>query len=348
VNSEPLISVIICTFERYNLLDGAIESLKFQTLGKDAIEIIVIDNSLDQARAQIASQTYAQLPNLRYIISDEAGLSRARNLGLAHARAEIAAFIDDDAVAEPGWAAALLEGFASFGPGTGAVGGPVAPIWPRARPDWLGNDLLIFLGLIDWGREPHKVLARRGLIGCNMAMDRKLALSLGGFPVALGRHGPDVTLLSNEETALLEKIEMSGRIIAYVPAASVRHVIDARRLVQDWFIRRAAWQAISDYMMQPHAHNETTAPAARFEATACPADIADAAVFSGRFWVTYHAVLTALAGGAMPVGPSASFARQMRLSAIKNKIFSQTQTVPIFGPLARLALRAVRGKIREA
>ena len=38
-----------------------------------------------------------------------AGLTRARNLGARAARGEIVAYIDDDAIAEPEWLAALVR-----------------------------------------------------------------------------------------------------------------------------------------------------------------------------------------------------------------------------------------------
>ena len=41
----------------------------------------------------------------------EQGLSGGKNTGAATATGDIVAFLDDDAVAEPGWLEALEEGF---------------------------------------------------------------------------------------------------------------------------------------------------------------------------------------------------------------------------------------------
>ncbi|HLY55634.1 MAG TPA: hypothetical protein VKS60_08760, partial [Stellaceae bacterium] len=58
-------------------------------------------------------------------------------------------------------------------------------------------------------------------------------------------------LLSNEEIDLLRRIrEKKGRII-YAPLAKVAHLVEAKRLTRTWFRKRAAWQAVSDFTMDP-------------------------------------------------------------------------------------------------
>jgi len=49
------------------------------------------------------------------------------------------AFLDDDPVADPDWAEAVLARFATD-TSIGVLGGPVFPIWPGERPVWLPPD----------------------------------------------------------------------------------------------------------------------------------------------------------------------------------------------------------------
>jgi glucosyl-dolichyl phosphate glucuronosyltransferase len=68
-------------------------------------------------------------------------------------------------------------------------------------------------------------------------------------------------LLSNEETDLLARIAARGGRIGYAPAATVRHHIDPARLCPEWFRRRAAWQAVSEFLQDP-ARAAAAGPAA--------------------------------------------------------------------------------------
>jgi hypothetical protein len=51
----------------------------------------------------------------------------------------------------------------------------------------------------------------------------------------------------------------AGNRVLYSPHAVVEHIIDPARLTKSWFRRRVAWQAVSDYLMNPAAANETRA-----------------------------------------------------------------------------------------
>src|SRR5205807_580839 len=85
----------------------------------------------------------------------------------------------------------------------------------------------------------------------NLSFRTALLHAHGGFPTYLGRVGSGVSLLSNEEVAVYEAIRASGRLLVYAPQAKVEHLIDARRLTRAWFRKRAAWQAVSDFLLRP-------------------------------------------------------------------------------------------------
>ncbi len=260
----PRLSAVICTYDRYQILDGAIQSLLAQSLPPGALEIIVIDNSPDQAAAAAFGARYSGIPQLRYVLEPQTGLSNARNAATSLARAGVIGFIDDDAVAEPGWAAAILAAFTEYGPTAGAVGGPARPLWLSPRPDWLSDNLLGHVSIIEYGKKLRALPAGQNILGCNMAFDKALLLRLGGFNRQLGRVGPELSLLSNGEPGVLNAVRAAGRAIVYAPDAAVEHKIDASRLSQTWFRRRAAWQAVSDYLMEPAAMAAHAPAAARY------------------------------------------------------------------------------------
>jgi GT2 family glycosyltransferase len=244
--SEPSLSVVVCTYDRYDVLPDAIHSLLQQQLDAGSLEIIVVDNSPNQENADRFRRGFVNETTVTYLLEPTPGLSHARNVGVAHARADLVAFMDDDAVAAPDWAFHILRAFETFVGSAGVVGGRILPRWVSAKPSWLGNDLLGYLSIVDWGGQTRPLQAHEWLAGCNLAFDKQLLLSVGGFSQDLGRIGAGHALLSNEEIEVAEKICRAGRLPIYCPDALVHHVIDPARLTRAWFRRRAAWQAVSD------------------------------------------------------------------------------------------------------
>src|SRR2546427_4071232 len=117
-------SVVICTYaeKRWDELVAAVSSLRTQTLPPEEI-IVVIDHN-----PELLARVGSELPDVTGVENPgRRGLSDARNSGLAVARGDVVAFLDDDAAAEPEWLAVLAEGYA----GGGVVGGGgVAPAGP--------------------------------------------------------------------------------------------------------------------------------------------------------------------------------------------------------------------------
>ena len=91
-----------------------------------------------------------------------------------------------------------------------------------------------------------------------MAIPRAVFDAVGGFTATLGRVGGGLTLLSNEDVDIVDRIVDSGRAAIYAPGAAVTHRIDAARLTPEWFRRRAAWQAVSDFLSRPEAAMKAT------------------------------------------------------------------------------------------
>lgn len=90
----PLVSVIIPTFNRGALLKATIESALGQS--ESNCEIIVVnDGSTDESGAWLEKH-YGANPRVRVFHTENGGVARARNFGLAQARGEFVAFLDHD------------------------------------------------------------------------------------------------------------------------------------------------------------------------------------------------------------------------------------------------------------
>lgn len=252
--TQPIIACAICTYNRYDLLPKAIDSVLAQNMPPSDRKLIVVDNSPDHDRAEIEAARYRNMPGLEYVIERIPGLSNARNVAARMCGTRYIAYLDDDAIASPNWLTEIVAGFEAFPEGqVGVVGGKVNPIWGRPRPDWLGDEMLGALTVIDWGGGLRKLSPGEWLAGANIAMAVEPLLESGGFATTLGRTGGSATLLSNEELQVLEAFKAKGLAAVYAPAAEVDHLVDESRISQQWLRKRMAWQSVSDFMKNPDA-----------------------------------------------------------------------------------------------
>ena len=90
---NPKVSVVITTYNRARLLPRAVNSVLAQTY--DDYEIIIVDDCSNDDTQQVISEfTDSRIHHFRHDINR--GLSAARNTGIANARGEYIAFLDDD------------------------------------------------------------------------------------------------------------------------------------------------------------------------------------------------------------------------------------------------------------
>ena len=95
----PLVSAIICTYNRGELLARAFGALCGQTMSSEQFEVIVIDDGSMDDTKQVVDLFGSVLP-LRYAYQAKSGLASGKNHGLFLSRAPIVLFLDDDDVAD--------------------------------------------------------------------------------------------------------------------------------------------------------------------------------------------------------------------------------------------------------
>lgn len=96
--AEPLVSVVIPTYNHAQFLPAAIESVRAQTYPH--VEIVVVDDFSTDNTEQVMAQYSA--PDTTYIKSANKGIvATSRNVGTRAAKGEYIAFLDADDVWEP-------------------------------------------------------------------------------------------------------------------------------------------------------------------------------------------------------------------------------------------------------
>ncbi len=109
----PILSSIICTYNRAPLLRRILEAFVEDTTIDGAVEILVIDDGSADDTAQVVADIRHRLP-IRYFFQRNSGLTAAKNHWLFAARGDIVLFLDDDAIPQPGLLARHLHTHAIF------------------------------------------------------------------------------------------------------------------------------------------------------------------------------------------------------------------------------------------
>ena len=125
------LSVIVCTYNRRDLLAGCLESLGRQTLSPDRFEVVVVDNNSRDDTAAVVEYCRATLPNLRYVFEPEQGLSHAIGKSPRQMGTHLA-YVDDDARVPPTYLSCVLDTLERHQPDI--LGGPSTRSTPRPSP----------------------------------------------------------------------------------------------------------------------------------------------------------------------------------------------------------------------
>lgn len=253
---SPRLSVILCTYNRCNLVLSALASLRRQTLAYDQFEVLVIDNgSTDGTLGAVRAYVNAgNLPGRRpedtwwvqCLSEPQNGLAYARHTGLTAATGEIAVFLDDDALADPYFLERLLKAYRETG--ADAIGGRVELRWEAARPYWLGDDMLDLLG--HFAPAPTRIPLPEGTYFSSSSFSVKIEAlrSIGYFSPFLSKrlHIPACM----EVHDMCDRLYKAGYTLWYEPDALVSHRAHAARLHKAYFVGRAYWQGRSEMLTE--------------------------------------------------------------------------------------------------
>jgi glycosyltransferase involved in cell wall biosynthesis len=247
-------SVVVCTYNRAQLLRGALESVLAQGYPADRFELIVVDNGSTDATHEVVEDIARAAPvPVTYLVEERRALSHARNFGIARARFEYVAFLDDDAVAHEDWLAALnavVDERQAL-----VVGGRIEPVFGDGGepPAWLLERYVKgFFGLDyrDWGKKDRVLRIRSPLYlgGGNSAYAKRLFRHFGGFHTGLGRNGRKQ--LAAEETYFNLQLERHDVAVYYTADAVIEHRVGAARTTKPRIYRTAYWSGVSDAIVR--------------------------------------------------------------------------------------------------
>ena len=96
----PELSVILCTYQRREILERSIASFEAQDAAPGSFELVVVDDGCSDGTTEWLDAHAFTLP-ARVLHKHNGGLASARNVGIAAARGRILLFVNDDTLAYP-------------------------------------------------------------------------------------------------------------------------------------------------------------------------------------------------------------------------------------------------------
>lgn len=231
-----LITVVICTYNRNELLTICLSSLLIQS-HKEFL-ILVVDNHGNEDCRQIAEHHGAS-----YVHESCTGLSYARNRGWQEAKTDWVFYIDDDAKAANNLVKQLHSTIKNYN--FDAIGGRFTHWFRTPPPNWLlryydaeGYRPSESTSTISLPKEQY-------LTGGILAIRTSLLKELNGFRTDLGMSGLKIGW--GEEDELQIRIRGAGGVIGYNPEMVIDH------LVQPY--KYSIWNRIQ--MAYAHGRDET-------------------------------------------------------------------------------------------
>ncbi len=224
------VSVVVCTRDRGSEIVGTVESVIAN--GFADFELIIIDQSTSDDTKD-AVEPFLSDERVRYIRTNETGVSRSRNRSLTEARCEFVLNTDDDCVVPSDWIAENVRALAAAPKAAIVFGDVIAPDveagnfytpQSRARSDFVVRSIW------SWKSTDGANVG----IGASMAMRKSMLTAIGGFDTCLG---PGSQLKNAEDTDISLRAVLAGHELVRTRAVHVthfgaRHHDDYRQLIR--------------------------------------------------------------------------------------------------------------------
>ncbi len=234
------ISIVICTYNRADYIQEAMESLYNQTLPKDAFEVIIVNNNSSDNTEIVCTNFITNHSDAQFCFINEQqqGASFARNTGAKIAKSPLLCFMDDDAVAEKNYLQRIIHFFNNH-PDAGGLGGRIIPRYIPAKPKWMSYFVSSLVGNFDYAQKVTEFSPNKYPLESNMIIRKEDFFTVNGFNTAL----PGVIgnyRIGGEGKEFFLKLKAIGKTIYYDPFIIVEHIVETKKLTNEYLYRVAS------------------------------------------------------------------------------------------------------------
>lgn len=238
VREENRLVVAICTNRAPELVAPTLREVAAQVREVEGSAAILVASGADDPAASRLAVAAAE-HGVDATREGRPGLAAARNRAVEGlGDGDVVAFVDDDALPDPGWLRALAARWEDAPPELAVIGGAIDPLWTEPPPAWMSERLDIVFSLLDRG--PGVVALKPGIEdawGVNVSFRAGPLRSVGGFDPMLGPVG-GIPYFA-DETEVQRRLASAGYRGIYAGDVRVRHVVSgARATLRQVFRRR--------------------------------------------------------------------------------------------------------------
>lgn len=251
-SDTPLISVVVCTHNRGEILRECLHSLtyKCQTVDASVYQVIIIDNNSTDNTPSISQEFTDTYAEFSYYCEPKTGLSYARNRGYQEANTPWVGYIDDDAKAHGNYIERALWIMNNYD--FDAFGGQYLPWYKYGKPLWIPEHFGTNGRLLD----TIGVLPEGNISGGISFFKRHTLQEMGGFSTKLGMSGKKMSY--GEETLLLVKMRRAGYVIGFDPDLNIDHLVNTYKLSPWWIIKSSYKRGLYYWQGNQIASKETS------------------------------------------------------------------------------------------
>lgn len=240
-----LLTVLICTHNRAELLGRTLASLNAAVRPVEGAKLLVVANRCDDGTHNLL-EAYEREPGdrlpLRWLAEPTAGKSHALNRALPEIDTPLVAFVDDDQRADPNFLVAIRDAARDWS-SADLICGRLLPDWTGAEPPWVhdrGPYRIYPLPVphFDQGPTPRMMGPEDATpSGGNFVARREWLDRVGPFSTDLGPVGHD--LGGAEDSEWLSRAAALGATLLYTPAMLQLHHVESERLAVSYLMRKA-------------------------------------------------------------------------------------------------------------
>jgi glycosyltransferase involved in cell wall biosynthesis len=200
----PVVSVVLPVRDVGTTIGEQLAALSVQDF-TGRWEVVVADNGSRDATLDVVEAWCDRLPGLRVVHAHRRrGVSHARNVGAAAARAELLAICDGDDVVTPRWLSAIVTASERYDLVAGrldddALNPPVVRAW---RPSHPADGAPVIRGFLPYA------------VGANCAVWKRVVEDVGGW---------NEDYLSGNDVEFAWRVQLRGHQLGFAPDAVVRY-----------------------------------------------------------------------------------------------------------------------------
>lgn len=235
------VSIAICTYNKSQVLNLALESVSKLKSDGITVPVLVIDNNSTDNTVTIVESFRDKLTDLKYFFESNQGISHARNRAMTECKTDYLVHIDDDAQIHPNYIINLHRCINKTN--ADIIAGPIFPYFLNEKPEWYKDKYEIRIPKKDSGW-----MNKEAVSASNMVISKE-SFSLVGCFNAL--YGPAGNVLNyGEETDFIERARKLKLKVYFCLDLVVYHLVPEYKMNLLFFIASQYFSGQASYRIK--------------------------------------------------------------------------------------------------